>query len=613
MSQEAIEALNSFLKEEGFRAETDEAKRDLAQLSMTATFQVGQILQGQQKFAEAIAAWKGYLAKYPNGPQSADAQRAILDTQLLIAADHAQREQYAEARAAWQTFVAQNPLDGRVPQLLFEIGESFQTEKKYDEAIAAWGPLISKFPQSEPAAHAQFPIASIFENEKGDPGRRHRAVQEDRQSSPGKAQAAQRVAVMESKALTVVTPRTFRSGETAHLKITTRNLEKLTFTAYKLNAEAYFRKKHVLAERRVARHRPGAARRRVDGRRRRLRQVQARREGLRRSRSSRCPACTSCKVTDEKTLQATTLVRRQRPRRDREDLARTGPRLRPGHEDGPRPRRGAGARRRRRRRSILEAKTGRGRRAALRRGTSLATPNSAPAATWCSTAATSAGSGLGVPDKVAQGLTPRAYIYTDRPAYRPGQKVALRGVVREVRDGQYANIPAADYRLEVDRQPRPADRRAARDALGVRHLPRDRCRSTRAPRSGTYRVRRLPARQERVRRRVRGPVVSARKDRPGLRPQEDGLLPRRDGRGRRRRASTSTAHRSPNRPIAVRLARRPHRSTARPTLDGKYHVEFPTEGFAEEQVLATASRSCRKTTSRPRRASCWPSVRSGST
>ena len=43
-----------------------------------------------------------------------------------------------------------------------------------------------------------------------------------------------------------------------------------------------------------------------------------------------------------------------------------------------------------------------------------------------------AGSGLGVPEQVAQGLTPRAYIYTDRPAYRPGQKVAIRGVVREV-------------------------------------------------------------------------------------------------------------------------------------------------------------------------------------
>src|SRR5690606_3033618 len=109
-SGQALEALTAFLKGEGYRAETDDAKDDLARLSMTATFQVGQILQGQQKFDEAIAAWEGYLSRFPNGPQGADAQRAILDTRLLIAADHLRREQYAEARAAWGAFVAQNPL-----------------------------------------------------------------------------------------------------------------------------------------------------------------------------------------------------------------------------------------------------------------------------------------------------------------------------------------------------------------------------------------------------------------------------------------------------------------------------------------------------------------------
>ena len=84
----------AFLKEEGFKVETDQARRDWAELAMAASFHVGEILQGQEKFAEAIAAWKGYLAQFPNGPQSADAQRAILDTQLLIAADHNNRGRY---------------------------------------------------------------------------------------------------------------------------------------------------------------------------------------------------------------------------------------------------------------------------------------------------------------------------------------------------------------------------------------------------------------------------------------------------------------------------------------------------------------------------------------
>ena len=110
-------------------------------------------------------------------------------------------------------------------------------------------------------------------------------------------------------------------------------------------------------------------------------------------------------------------------------------------------------------------------------------------ATSSSTAPTSPARAWACPDTVAQGLSPRAYLYTDRPAYRPGQPVALRGVVREVEDGQYANAPKAVYRLEVtDSRGRQIVAQAGH-ALGVRHLPRAAPARRRRPRSGTYRVR----------------------------------------------------------------------------------------------------------------------------
>src|SRR5581483_3222598 len=178
--------------------------------------------------------------------QSADAQRAILDAQLSSALDQLVRGHISEARAAWSEFVAQNPLDPRLPGILFQIGESYVKEKQHDRAIAAWDTLTGKFPDSEPAAHAQFEIARIFETEKGNPAE---AIERFKKITvePWRSQARQRVAVMESKHLVVITPRTFRSGEEAHLEITTRNIETLSFTAYKLSAEAYFRKKNVLA------------------------------------------------------------------------------------------------------------------------------------------------------------------------------------------------------------------------------------------------------------------------------------------------------------------------------------------------------------------------------
>ncbi len=108
-AEEAVEAFRAFLKGDGYRAETDEARRDLADLSMTATYLVARTLQGQGKFDDAIAGYQGYLARFPNGPQSAEAQRAILDAHLEAAAEALAREQFARARDLWRGFVARQP------------------------------------------------------------------------------------------------------------------------------------------------------------------------------------------------------------------------------------------------------------------------------------------------------------------------------------------------------------------------------------------------------------------------------------------------------------------------------------------------------------------------
>jgi TolA-binding protein len=449
-SQEALDALRAFLKANG-KGDTDEARKERASLVMAAQFQVGQVLQGQEKFDEAIAAWQDYLAKFPNGPQSADAQRAQLDTRLLIAQDLHRREKYADARKAWLAFAAENPLDPRVPQVLFQVGESYVPEQRFDDGIVAWETLISKFPGTEPAGHGQFLIASIHENQKGDPAT---AIEQFKKVAvePWQSSARQRIAVMEAKSLTVITPRTFRSGETAHLKIATRNLEKLTFTAYKLNAEAYFRKKHALSgiesldiglvapDAEWTAEAPGYAR---------YKPIETTYE----LKKLKLPGVYVVKVTDEKTLQATTLVLGSDldaiVKASREQLlvfaqdmktgkGRAGARVLVAQGDGV----------------VLEATTGKD-------GVLLKTWDAPRAGDSALSylvldGTDAAGSGLGVPNKVAQGLSPRAYLYTDRPAYRPGQSVELRGVVREVTEGQYTNVPKATYRLEVtDSRGRP--------------------------------------------------------------------------------------------------------------------------------------------------------------
>ena len=198
-----------------------------------------------------------------------------------------------------------------------------------------------------------------------------------------------------------------------------------------------------------------------------------------------------------------------------------------------------------------------------------------------------AGSGLGVPDKLSQRLTARAYLYTDRPAYRPGQQVAVRGVIREVQSGQYANVPRAGYRFGVtdSRGRQIIARPVTLSDFGTFHetLPLDRG----AP-VGTYRVR------------VYQPGKS---DFAGFfEVQSYQLKPINLSfdlkqtvyyRGETVEADIVAKYQygAPvaNRPIRVTL---PDQRVVNATTDatGKFHVTFSTDGFAEEQALRLVAR-----------------------
>ena len=581
-SEPALDAFRRFLKEPEFRLETDEARREHSELAMAATFQYAQILQAQRRFPEAIAAWRGYLANFPDGPQSADSQRAILETQLQIAADHLARQRYDEARAVWEEFVAENPLDPRVPQVLFQIGESLEIEKKFDRAIAQWGPLISRFPGTEPAAHAQFAIASLFEIEKGDPAA---AIERFRQITvePWKSRAAERIAVMESKSLTVLTPRVFRAGERAYLKITTRNLEKLSFAAYRLNPEAYFRKKHrlegvealdvglVAPDAEWAIEVPGYARYRPIAFDHPLEQLNG-------------PGVHVVKVTDQRTLQATTLVVAS----DVEALVKasrgqllvyaqdmtTGvgrPNARVLVSDG--------------KQVILEGQTGVD--GVLLHDWPEPQSGASGLAVLVLDGGHVAGSGLRVPEKLAQGLEPRAYLSTDRPAYRPGQTVSIRGVIREVRNGEYFEMPGERYRFEVSdsRGRRLVERTVTLSQFGTFHetIPID----PSAP-VGTYRIRvHQPGRSEFL---GSFEVQSYQLEPIELRIDLEKTV---YYRGEDVEATVVARHRygAPVTDRRLEIALPDGRTLAvRTDSEGKFRVRFPTEGFAEEQSLRLTAR-----------------------
>jgi tetratricopeptide (TPR) repeat protein len=51
--------------------------------------------------------------------------------------------------------------------------------------------------------------------------------------------------------------------------------------------------------------------------------------------------------------------------------------------------------------------------------------------------------------QLSSGLTAKGYLYTDRPVYLPGESVALRGILREVRNSAYAVPENAEFKLSI--------------------------------------------------------------------------------------------------------------------------------------------------------------------
>ncbi|MHB1558687.1 MAG: MG2 domain-containing protein, partial [Isosphaeraceae bacterium] len=443
-SQPALDAFRAFLDGQGYRAETPQARRRLAELTPPATFRVAAILQAQGRLDEALAAYRRYTERFPGGPQLADAQRAILDVELTIADEHDCRGRHEQARAEREAFVARNPLDPRVPLALFRNGRSLLAEGHVDRAIAAWEVLIARFPDDANTARPHWEIARVYEERNADPAR---AIEHLRwvKADPWMARARERIAVLESRALAVVTPRTYRSGEVPALRITTRNLSSLSFAAYRLDAEDYFRKKHrldgveslaidlVAPEHAWTETIPGAAK-----------YVPVERTVL--LKPIHAPGAWVVKVGDDATIHAVTLVLVTdvqaivKASRDQVLVFAQDPTTGKG-------RAGATVLAANPNGILLTGRTG---------------PDGVLLANWPRPMAQMArvdylvldgphvaATGLTLSDSVAQGLSPRALIYTDRPAYRPGQRARIRGILRDVKDGRFDPGAGASYRMEV--------------------------------------------------------------------------------------------------------------------------------------------------------------------
>lgn len=438
-----------------------------------ATFTLGEIRLSQRQFEPAAQWFQQYVTRFPNGPQWSDAQRRLIDIEYHVAIDRIEKRQYAEAEELLGAFLAHHPLDERAPQALFIIGQMHASDGdrlhaidsvgpigteartddttsraasriEYGRAISEWSRLISKYPGREESGLALYRTGVLLEEKLGDLEGALDAYQRLTWSTWA-GEARTRIARMTEKQLALTTPRTWRTTEKPSVSLRTRNVEKVTVRQYFLDAEAYFRKTHStagvesldialiepdrtweVAISGYAKYRP-------------LEQViEVPFDGSK-------PGVCVINVSEDD-YEATTLVVRS----DIDFILRSGQREAIVYAQ-----------------NMVTGQPAVKARVLLSDGSRVfATGETGADGVWLARYEDPAAvqdlrafvardghmasnalnlSGL----RVSAGLSPRGYIHTSQPVYRPGQVVQARGIIREVRDGAYYAPQGAEWVVGV--------------------------------------------------------------------------------------------------------------------------------------------------------------------
>ncbi len=267
-TEDAIAAFRDFLNGTGYKVMTnvvaeqgkETPQQDYEKLRKEATYNLGKIYAGQRAYKEAIEIWKQYTAQFPDGPHWSDSQQGILNAEYQTGEDLVASQKYEEARTVWENFMLKYPLDERTHRILYTFGAIQYSlgcearEKKdvsasglFHKAIQDWEKLISKYPNSSETPNALFMTGRIYEEELGD---LKKALESYRKVQGGKwyQSAQQRIQQMTIKHLALSTEKIYRGEEAPKVKVNLRNIKKLTIRMYRLNMEEYFRKEHTIRE-----------------------------------------------------------------------------------------------------------------------------------------------------------------------------------------------------------------------------------------------------------------------------------------------------------------------------------------------------------------------------
>lgn len=239
-----------------------------------AEIHIAHCLMNSQKFDEAIQAFQEFLTRHPVDKNWSDAQQAIVETRYRkidnyrIQAEKELRrwkrkiqdekkdpqnepipaeivKLYDSLRESVEAYQKEYPLDGKIPHLQLMLGNTEQSIHRYANAIQIWRDIATRYPNSDVASNALFSIASCTEKDLGD---LEKAIDFYQEVTFGQCQgfAQNQIKKLKEIRLSVRTEQSFRTNEKPVIQVNTRNVESFTCKLYPLDLRAYFETRHSI-------------------------------------------------------------------------------------------------------------------------------------------------------------------------------------------------------------------------------------------------------------------------------------------------------------------------------------------------------------------------------
>ena len=144
------------------------AQRGLTSAAARAQFQIGQILEQQEKYEDAFKAYSDYLTNYPRGGDFDSVVKAQFDIAKMYMEGRKKKvlgvtisTSYGKAETMFAEIVQKAPFHRLAPIAQFNKGQVLERAGKPSEALAAYQELVVRYPGDAIADDAQYQIGYV--------------------------------------------------------------------------------------------------------------------------------------------------------------------------------------------------------------------------------------------------------------------------------------------------------------------------------------------------------------------------------------------------------------------------------------------------------------------